>query len=334
MLLSICIPSYNRFEELKKLLNSISQASSNDFDVFIIDNGSPLIFENEVLLDERFHLIRRKGKDVVPGPVNARTSLNYGDGKYRMLCLDKDYIDGRYLDSFISKLKTINPPCGYCVLNSNKELGEFNINDRPIEDTIYRCGHPSGYFFREDIVKKDAAAVDAFDKESVFYNNPFMPDLLYAFGLVDGNEAVYSGKLIVTESLEKAQRTKSYTYATQNKNIYFMPECKCQQFSIFLDHMRLVGISRGKQTKIISKLLRKTMLGCTLDYRSIMRNQAICDHHGIEKKEVSFKEMVQNAKKLSNLFKNMSLINLSRFKKVMMVTGAWILFIIKFIARK
>lgn len=332
MLLSICIPSYNRFEELKKILCSISQASSADFDVFVIDNGSPLPFEDNVLLDKRFHFIKRK--NVVPGPINLRTSLNYGDGKYRMLCLDKDYIDGRYLDSFIRKLEMINSPCGYCCLNSENDIGKFKVNDIPIEDSIYRCGHPSGYFFREDIVKKDDMTVEVFDKKSVFYNNPFLSDLLYAFGLFEGCEAVYDGKLIITETLEKAQRTMSYTYTSRNQNIYFVPECRRKQLSILLEHMRIVGIGKEKQIKIASKLVRRTMLDCTLQYKRIMKNQAICDHHGIETKNISFKEMLQEAKALSALFMSTSLTTLSGHKKGIMIVDAWVTFLIRFMAGK
>ena len=40
MVLSICIPSYNRLDELKKLLCSISKAKSDEFEVVVVDNGS------------------------------------------------------------------------------------------------------------------------------------------------------------------------------------------------------------------------------------------------------------------------------------------------------
>lgn len=40
MLLSICIPTYNRPENLKNCLNSISKQKSKDFEVCISDNAS------------------------------------------------------------------------------------------------------------------------------------------------------------------------------------------------------------------------------------------------------------------------------------------------------
>lgn len=332
MLLSICVPSYNRFEDLKHLLYSINQAKSSDFDVYIIDNGSPTDFEDDILLDERFHFIKRK--IAVPGPINIRTSLNYGDGKYRMLCLDKDYIDGRYLDLFITKLKSINSPCGYCLLSSDNDSGCFRENLAPIEDTIYRCGHPSGYFFRCDIVKKDEKLVDAFDKNSIFYNNPFISDLLYAVGLASGYESIYNGTLVIPESLDKAKETKSYTYSKENSNIYFFPVCKRKQFFLLLSHLKLLGIDEKKQQNIAERLFRRTMLDCTVNYRKIMRNQAICAHHGIEKKNITYREMIHEATLLSDEFMHKESIEFLRYKKIKMIILAWTEFFVKFIIKR
>lgn len=331
MLLSICIPSYNRFDELRHLLNSITKASSSNFDVFVIDNGSAYDFTDESLNDNRIHFLKRE--EAVPGPVNLRASLNYGDGKYRMLCLDKDYIDGRFLDNFINKLEYIDVSCGYCLLNAENENGSFQINKTSIDKTIYRCGHPSGYFFRKDVIEKDNSMIDVNDKQGVFYNNPFTPDLLYAVGLLLGKEAIYTGKLVVPETIEKAQKTQSYTYTSNNKNIYFMPDRKVQQFFVLVEHLKLLDLDSAVQKKVIGRLFRRTLMDCTLNYRNIMQNKGICMHHGIDTKDVSSKEMFFEAKSFTHYFYKADM-DIKNSRKTMIVDYAWFVLIVKYILKK
>lgn len=331
MLLTICIPSYNRFNELSQLLQSIVKARSKDFDVFVVDNGSKEEFDDAVLFDKRIHFIKRN--EVVPGPINVRTCLDYGDGKYRLLCLDKDYIYGMYLDDFINKLKLINVPCGYCALNCTDNSGKFYINKKTIDKTIYRCGHPSGYFFCEDVIEKDNQLIDKFDINSIFFNNPFLLDLLYTTGLCFGNEAIYYGKLISPESLEKAKKTKSYTYTEKNNNIYFMPSFKKQQFLVWIRHMGLLDISPDKKIRVIRKLFKNTLLDCTLSYRRIMKEEAICSHYGIECRNITFEEIYSEARQFTNYFLEID-IGITRKRKLTMVLYAWLILIGKYILDK
>ena len=59
MVLSICIPSYNRLDELKKLLCSISKAKSDEFEVVVVDNGSSDDIDFIKINDDRIRVIKR-----------------------------------------------------------------------------------------------------------------------------------------------------------------------------------------------------------------------------------------------------------------------------------
>lgn len=333
MILSICIPSYNRFIELKKLLDSIAESKSDKFDVFVVDNGSSENIYNIGEYDNRFIFIKRNG--VVPGPVNIRSSLDYGDGKYVMLCLDKDYILGKYLDKFIAELeKNMSVSCGYCELNSTIGNGIIRINNLDISKKIYRCGHPSGYFFRKDILAKAKEELNPFDQESPFYNNPFLVDLAYAYGLIGGKEGIYNGSLIIPETLEKASMTKSYTYSTKNKNIYFMPECKRTQMFLLFKHLNGLKLSNQKKKSIIKNLFRRTMLECTLGYRNIMSNEQICTHHLIVSKDITTKQMINEAWILTRDFNEFKTYGFSNIFKIKTIFYSWIVFLIKILIRK
>lgn len=328
MILSICIPSYSRFCELKKLLDSISRARSRDFDVYILDNGSKEDIFCIGSYDDRFHFIRRDGN--VPGPVNIRDCLNYGDGKYIMLCLDKDYVHGRYLDHFIEELNNQSDiTCGYCILNSSVKDGKIISHGRDISKSIYRCGHPSGYFFRIDVVKIDERDIDVFDKKSIFYNDPFLPDLVYARGVTMGKEGIYNGILVTPETPEKASMAKSHTYSIQNQNIHFMPDRKREQFFLFLKHMEVLGLENKTKKRIILRLLRKTMISSTLDYRSIMKNEQICLHHSLACRDIRLKEIFQEAGALTKMFYMKNIENCSMIFKIEAILVSWSVLMIR-----
>lgn len=318
MVLSICIPSYNRFDELRKLLNSIKKSASNEFDVYIVDNGSKEDISLIGIHDDRFHFIKRQ--QIVPGPVSIRTSLDYGIGDYIMLCLDKDFIDGNYINAFINQLKQHDVPCGYCCLDCQNIDGNIIINKTEIDKTIYRCGHPSGYFFKKSILEEATNIINPFDTESLFYNNPFLVDLIYAYGLTKGYEGVYNGKLITPETKEKACQTKSHTYSIENNNIYFMPNCKRKQLGILIKHLDLFDFNRKLRIKIIFRLYQKTLQECTFGYKAIMKDQDICAHHGIKCANVSNKVMLHEARNLSAYFYSIEIkkINIILKKKIVL----------------
>ena len=302
MILSICIPSYNRFDELRNLLNSISEAKSSEFNVFVLDNGS---YENIFSLqkyDNRFNFIKRDKK--VPGPVNVGTSLNYGDAKYVMLCLDKDFIVGECLDKFINIIKNENISCGYCQLNSKLENGRIIKRSGPIDELIYRCGHPSGYFFKKEIIELATQKLVPYDTTRPLYNNPFIPDLIYAYGVITGNEGVYNGKLIIPETLKKASEIKSYTYNLEDKNIYFMPECRRKQMFLFIYHLNSLEIDKKSKKKIVATLFKRTLYDCTLGYKHIMINEQICSHHSLNCEKISTNQLINEGKILTREFKN------------------------------
>lgn len=316
MLLSICIPSYNRFDELNKLLKSISKAGSQDFNVFVVDNGSKEDILSHIKSNDcRIHIIKREKP--VPGGTSCRTCLDYGDGEYRMLCLDKDYIVGEYLDAFIRLLgQNQNVSCGYCIFHSTKLQGVFQTKRNEILTSIYKGRHPSGYFIRKDVIEADRNMIKAYDENSLFYNNAFLPDLLYAQGLIMGDEAVYDGVLVEPEKAEKAKQTKSYTYSVAKNNIYFFPEGRRKQFEVFCEHLKLLNLEKSIYEKIIIHLYQKTLANCTFIFRNTMKNEAICQHHGISCKKIGIKQIREQRKLFENFFLYKSKVDLSNKQKL------------------
>ena len=299
MLLSICIPSYNRFNHLIELVESVLLAKSTDFEVVVVDNGSSQDIEEILLInDTRVRIIKREV--IVKGPTSVRLALDYAVGTYAMICLDKDFILGDKLDYFLDELKKLeNIACGYCNLNTESEVDNFVISSEMYKN-IYRCGHPSGVFFRTEYIKNEAKELDLLNAESIYFNNPFLIDLLYAKCLCDGKQAVYGGALVKTETMDEAARQKSHSYSKKDNNIYFFPENRVKQFWIFLEHLKLLSIRREDFLKIYERLLSKTMYEISVGYAKIMRNKALCEHHGISIQKVKKQEILRNIKTFTN----------------------------------
>lgn len=311
ILLSICIPSFNRFDKLKKNLESIKKAKSDDFNVWVIDNCSDRNIRELDINDERIHLISRD--EPVSAAVNGQESFSlYADGKYRLTCLDKDFIVGENLDFLLECLRN-NPDitCGYCEQNSESNEVSFHIVEGELARQIFHCFHPSGYFFRRDVIERCYDIINSFSNIAKLINFPYFGDLIYAQGLVIGKEAVFSGRFVITESKEDAQKTPSYTYAKAKNNLFFLPEQRMKQFDVFVDYSSYLEIRKDILKKIVKRLMYDTMYNCTLGYKNIMNNSEICNHYFLQSKRIKKFKMIKygSSFSLKILFKRFRILN-------------------------
>ena len=151
MTLSICIPSYNRFEKLNQTVEKILEAKSDDFEVVIIDNCSPRNIDEYVKFDDkRLRIIKRE--EPVYGAKSMGECILYGKGKYSLVLLDKDYIIGEKLDKFIETLIKYDVCGGYCELNSESDSVEIE-EENQIEKFGFLSKHPSGNFYKMEVLR-------------------------------------------------------------------------------------------------------------------------------------------------------------------------------------
>lgn len=121
MLLSICIPSYNRLDCLENCLNSILVASKNvknfEFEVCVSDNFSdqdPKEIINKY--NQKFKIIYNRNDKNLGFALNAIKALKISTGKYAWLIGNDDLI----LPNTLSELKNI--------FNKNTDVDFFFIN--------------------------------------------------------------------------------------------------------------------------------------------------------------------------------------------------------------
>ncbi len=292
MLLSICIPSFNRLDNLKRIIDSILKAKSKQFEIVVLDNNSSEdIVKNVVYMDERVRIIKRDTN--VGGIKNVRECLESGRGKYVMLCLDKDYIDGDELDKFLYELNnTTDLYGGLCTLNKKDEKSAVHIiSENPLYTFEYRGRHPSGMFFRRSVVELDKEKIH---KDDIY--NPFAVSMILARCSTLGKMMIYDFPLVFTENEMEAAEKKSFSYDGNIDEIFFGPKKRKEQLKIYLRHLATLDILEEEYKYIVKRLCFQVMMECTIDFRGIMKNQNICTHYGLKKRDVTKEELRKEAK--------------------------------------
>lgn len=288
--LSICMPSYNRFQAVSVTIKSILSAKSSDFDLWIVDNQSSVNIEEAITQkDERLHFIKRETP--LYGPNNVCSCVIFGDGEFSLLLLDKDTLSGDDLDEFIQYLYTLphDVQGGYCALDNTHSLGDNQITTKnAILSYGYLNKHPSGNFYRTETVKNILSKMGKKIKD-----NPFSCDFLLTECAVYGSMATYNQPLIKTANINHlpGNEQKSLSFNATNHTLYFHPENRMNNFIIYAEHMKSLPISMDIYKHMLWLVYKRTLMEATFSYRDIMRNKVICEHYHIHPRNIDDSEM-------------------------------------------
>lgn len=297
MLLSICIPSYNRFEKLNETISNIMQAESDDFEVVIIDNCSPRDI-NEYISNEDKRLRIVKREQPVYGAKNVGDSVLFGKGKYSLLLLDKDNIVGNDLDAFIETLRSNDVCGGYCELNSNNNVIEIE-SKRSIENFGFLSKHPSGDFYKMDILKDYIK-----EKDDELEKDPFPFDIYLAYCASKGSMMHYD-KPVVCSRLNDPNAedtTGTLTFKKELGNLYYFPKNRNDQFTVYTKCLSEFDISREKKLKVLYYIYKRSIKQVSIEYRMVMKNPVVCRHYGHEPENITILKMLKNIMALRKVY--------------------------------
>lgn len=326
--LSICIPSYNRFEKLNRTIQEILEAKSNDFEIVIVDNCSPRDVTQYILCaDRRVRIIKRRTP--VSGIKSVSDCLLFGKGKYSLLLLDKDMIHGINLDKFIDVLSNNEVFGGYCKINSTRNY--FEIVDKKIVERFgFLSKHPSGNFYRMDILR-DFIVDNAYKLE----NDAFNFDIYMAFCASRGSMLYYDSNL-VDSVLDKVEQKDehSLTFSKANSNVYYMPNNRIQEFVTYMDYLCFLNISRKDRLATLKKIYKRASDFVTFEYQDIMRNKVICNHYGHETENILFTEMFSNQIEIRKEFYAFRCKDVNIINKIIFDAEIQIRFVLKILLKK
>lgn len=331
MLLSICIPSYNRLHILKKTVEEILQSSSKDFEIVIIDNGSSEDINKEIIIeDSRLRIIK---KDIpVSGPHNFNECTRFAHGKYAMILLDQDHINEPYLENFLKCLRD-HPSIygGYCDLDRDPRFtyNKFYVAKRGNNvEFCYASKHPSGEFYLTKHIQKVFSRVPDFLLENSFFFDILLTDCAF-----HGDMLRYNEPLITQANDKERSLVKSYSYSGKKKNLYFDPIERLKQFFIYSRHLNHVCRDQRWKRSVYQHLYRRTMALVTVIYKFHMENIAACAHYHIPTKYISYKELFYWWFTFNRLFLKHD-IGISIVQRIYIITKTHTLFILDRLSRK
>jgi len=125
MILSICIPTYNRCAEMEKLLQSIPQSVRSDIEICVFDDGSNdgtrALIESQDSFDIRYAYLPNRGRAHA-----LRDAILMANGKYSLLMDSDDYFLEGALQTLLNLLRSRKYPAYIFAVESNK--GRHSIN--------------------------------------------------------------------------------------------------------------------------------------------------------------------------------------------------------------
>ncbi|MDR0967897.1 MAG: glycosyltransferase [Rickettsiales bacterium] len=225
-ILSLCIPTYNNSDAVFAKIQRILASKSKLFQIVISDNRS----DDDIL--EKLSKVKDSRLKIVVLPENRGSVFNImnayanADGMYAMICMDKDGIRPENLDSAISILKDGEINFGYFALKSkNTQIEKAVCLTKNSDDCLlkfgYRAMHPSGTFFKTQIIRDLFGDFHLADANIV---DGFITDFMLAEASKYGNGAVLDFDFMEIDAPPFKGKKHSDTYSPARGNVFFCPE--------------------------------------------------------------------------------------------------------------
>lgn len=294
IVLSICIPTYNRKNIVKQLVEEILKSQRTDLEVVVLDNASNdgTYEELKKIKDKRFKLY--SNERLITAVENGHKALKLAKGKYCMLFNDREIANYNYLDEILDFLKKDIYSFVYFYPSKNKNIKIFEKGIEAKKNISYSGYHPTGLTYNRELLEK-VKLEEYIEYEKVnFYPNFFISYDIVHFGKM----AIYSSKFWRLPK-EEFLLTRKSKYVDLSKPAYFTPENKIDRLYKFSNH---IFLDNNSNEKIKKKLLLKAFiqLYCSATYEYVYsqsNNKYLCNHYGVATKDLNFNDYLRIGKK-------------------------------------
>lgn len=303
--LSFCIPTYNRLSPLKKLVQEILACDNPDIEVIVSDNCSTDDTLNWLATIDDKRLFVYSSKTNQGSLFNGLNVLSKAQGQYVYFTTDKDFINRENINTFITFLAKNNDiSCGYCKYfpphHTENEI--FFKGFEAISKVGYMGRHPSGYFFKKDILESIDYTAKLAEKDFV---GEFVFDFIFAELALKGNAAIFNKELTIPQPNSEAAKDKSLSIKGVNTNAYYTPSSRLKMTINHTKHInQLEQLSADEKKRLILDVFIRGLMNATLGYRSILKNTGICEHYHLEPRNIGLLETIYTACKFSTEYYN------------------------------
>lgn len=295
-ILSICKPSYNRFDVIIPDIKEYLSIGDDRLVIKINDNCStnPEIEDLKKIASDNANVILNIN-DYNEGPIpNFMKSLSNAPSKYIMLLLDKDTVDIKLLPEFIDYLENEKPNFGFVDLGNDKPRHEeiFKAGYDAISHVAYLRKHPSGYFWKTDLF---------YEEMNKQYFKEMDPSFDFPFGAICGSLASKYDATIIVWPLVINANMRSFsnpvykkTYSYNDENFYFGKRWSLIGYNYFIKNALSLEITNKEKEMIVDNLTYNAMAWCTTDLRRLYQRKNVCEYYNLRMRNISFPEMIKN----------------------------------------
>ena len=293
--LSFCIPTYNRVEHLKKLVQEILSCDDPDIEVVVTDNCSTdnTLAYLATIDDKRLHVYSNK---INQGSLlNTFNVLGKATGKYIYFSTDKDFINSSNIITFkIFLLENDNISCGYCEYfpKSNATNQIFKKGFEAVSNMGYLGSHPSGYFFNKEMLESTNYLLRFSNKDLV---GEFASDFIFAELALMGNVAVFNKELTIPQTNNDAAKDKSLSINGNSSDAFFAPASRLKMAINHTKHINQLQLSVDEKKKLMLKVFISGLFSSTFGYKAVLKDIAICEHYHIKPRNVGIFENIVTA---------------------------------------
>ena len=284
--LSVCIPTYNRGDELAARVRAWLAAPDCDgLEIVVSDNASTdgTAEAFAALSDPR--LVYRRNGENVGAFENQLRAFAAAHGTWLMQLTDKDEILPTAFPAARSALRGLGTTCGtFRLVRDTAEAADGSVKTFSGASAFARFGlgyaHPSGCFFRSDVVRSGALLDEFRALDDV--THPYSTDYLVSLCLRRGSYAKIDVPFVRHNLPPYGAGRKSVSYVSR-KNYYFTPEFVVCEFSEYLRFLReTIRLSPVARIRAVAGLVRRSLFPrMTGIYRWALADSAICDWYGV-----------------------------------------------------
>jgi glycosyltransferase involved in cell wall biosynthesis len=284
ILISFCIPTYNRADLVMRCVMSILEIDSAAIEVVVVDNDSPDGTEKTIKSIEDARISYYKNPTNLGAVMNIIETIKKAEGEWVFFLSDEDTVEKSSIEEIIVNLS--NNDCSDTAVmlgNVRNYDGSYiyrykNAKYSKGDEAICNVGFTHHYMSGAMVSKRH---IDAKELERYAPSDGMYPHInLLTRACVNGG-AITFDKDVCTVSCYEGR--KSFV-EKPNQEFYFHPNNRFEQFKIFTKIANTIIEKPELRIKMLERIYFHYLEAATYSWENVIKTESIRNHFGIDDK--------------------------------------------------
>ena len=283
ILISFCIPTYNRAELVRRSVMNILEIDSAQIEVVVVDNDSPDGTENAVrsIGDDRISYYRNPTN--IGGVLNLIQTIKRAKGEWLFFLSDEDTVNVKNMEGVIEFLST-GDYSEIAVLMGNVRNSDgsyyFKYDDKKFlkgDESVTKIGFSHHYMSGLMINKKfiNAQQLDDYTLSDGIYPHTN----IYTRACINGGAVTKNIDLCTIGGFEG-----HISHAVKpSDQFYFHPINRLEQFKVFVKLADEIIVDLELKIKMFELLYFRYLEASTFLYEHVLKTESLRNHFGVDK---------------------------------------------------